>query len=64
MNVYVDRNAVLEILQTNSSLQDAKKLVEELPTTVVTEDGKTVFHSHGDNPKFIENVGTMNISFD
>lgn len=62
MKVYVDRNAVLEILSANTSLHDAKMLVEKLPTTAVTEDGKTVFHSYGENPQFIENAGTVNIT--
>ena len=38
MKIYIDRNAVLEILQTNSSLQDAKTLVEKLPVTTI-DDG-------------------------
>lgn len=64
MKVYVDRKAVLEILSADISSHDAKKLIEELPTTAVTEDDKTVFHSYGNNPQFIENAGTVNISFD
>ncbi|MBR1760232.1 MAG: hypothetical protein IJ741_03530 [Schwartzia sp.] len=62
MKVYVDRDAVLEILSADSSLHDAKKLVEALPTTAVSEDGKTVFHSYGVNPQFIGNAGTMIIN--
>ena len=59
MKVYVDRAAVLKILSSSANLQEAKKLVEDLPTTAVTEDNKMVFRSYGSNHKIVENAGTI-----
>ena len=51
MKVYIDRNATLEILSADPSLYDAKKLIENLPSTTVSEDGKIIFQSCSVNPQ-------------